>query len=242
MALTTRSKRSKPQRWSRRAVKAGAWSPSAACESAFTGATVPGTALLRSANPSPQPQLLRQPDTLELTSRALGDLGQEKDFSRRLERRQALGEERPKLLFGGAQALAQDHRRADVLAEHRVRHGERHRLQDGGVVHQSFIDLAGRDLLAAAVDDLLQPPGQRQVAVGVDDALIAGTEPAVDERLAVRLRIVLVSHGDVLPANDDFAGFSWAHEQSSLVHDGDLRTRRDAHRSGFADSVERIRR
>ena len=74
-----------------------------------------------------------------------------------------------------------------------MRHGERHRLQDGRMIHQSFVDLARRNFLAAAIDDLLQPPGQRQIAVGVDDALIAGAEPAVDERFAIRLGIVLVS-------------------------------------------------
>ena len=76
------------------------------------------------------------------------------------------------------------------------------------MVHQRFVDLARRDFLAAAIDDLLQPSGQRQVAVGVDDALIAGAEPAVDEGFAVRLRIVLVASGDVLAANDDLAGFA----------------------------------
>jgi hypothetical protein len=71
------------------------------------------------------------------------------------------------------------------------------------MVHQRFIDLARRDFLAAAIDDLLQPPGEREIAVGVDDALIAGAEPAIDERLRIGLRIVLVSSGDVVAANDD---------------------------------------
>jgi alginate O-acetyltransferase complex protein AlgJ len=67
-------------------------------------------------------------------------------------------------------------------------HGERHRLQDGRMVHQRFIDLAWANFLAAAIDDLLQPPGKRQITVGVDDALIAGAEPAVDERLRIGVK------------------------------------------------------
>ena len=59
----------------------------------------------------------------------------------------------------------------------------------GGVIHQRFVDLARADLfLAAAIDDFLQPSGQREVALGVDDALIAGAEPAVDERLGIGFR------------------------------------------------------
>jgi hypothetical protein len=41
-----------------------------------------------------------------------------------------------------------------------VRHAEAHHLRHGGVVHQDLVDLARADLLAAAVDDLLQAPGQ----------------------------------------------------------------------------------
>ena len=117
-------------------------------------------------------------------------------------------EERAKLLLGRAHTLAQDDRRADVLAEHRVRHGERDRLQHGWMVHQRFVDLAGRNFLAAAIDDLLEPSGEREIAVGVDDALIAGAEPAVDERFAVRLRIVLIAGGDAFAANDDLSGLA----------------------------------
>ena len=50
--------------------------------------------------------------------------------------------ERAKLLLGRRQALAQNDRGADILAEHRMRHRERHRLQDGGMVHQGFVHLA----------------------------------------------------------------------------------------------------
>ena len=58
---------------------------------------------------------------------------------------------------------------------------------------QHLVDLARRDLLAAAVDQLLEAPDQRQIAVGVEKALVAGAEPAVGERRGVGFGIVLVA-------------------------------------------------
>ena len=61
------------------------------------------------------------------------------------------------------------------------------------VREQRLVDLAGRDLLAAAVDDLLQPAGDRQVAVVVEAALVAGAEPPVEEGGGVGVGIVEIS-------------------------------------------------
>jgi hypothetical protein len=58
-----------------------------------------------------------------------------------------------------------------------------------GVVHQDLVDLARADLLAAAVDDLLQPAGEADVAVGVHLALVAGAEPAVGKASALALSL-----------------------------------------------------
>ena len=98
-----------------------------------------------------------------------------------------------KVLLRRLQPVAQDDGRGDILAELAVRQRERHRLQHRGMIHQRFIDLARRDLFAAAIDDLLQPSGDREIAVGVDGALIAGAEPAVDESFAVGLRVALIT-------------------------------------------------
>ena len=62
-----------------------------------------------------------------------------------------------------------------------VRHAEGDRLGHLGMREQHLVDLARRDLLAAAIDHLLQASGQREIAVLVEDALIAGPEPAIDE-------------------------------------------------------------
>ena len=53
-------------------------------------------------------------------------------------------------------ALAEHHRRADLLAERAVGNGEGHHLRHGRVIHQHLVDLARRDLFAAAIDDLLE--------------------------------------------------------------------------------------
>ena len=52
------------------------------------------------------------------------------------------------------------------------------------MIHQHPVHLQRRNLLAAAVDDLLQPPGQLKVAVAVEGALVAA--------LLVRALAVLV--------------------------------------------------
>ena len=49
---------------------------------------------------------------------------------------------------------------------------------------------------------------QRQIAVCVEKALVAGPEPAVDERRRVGLRIVLVAANDVRPLDDDLAALA----------------------------------
>ena len=162
-----------------------------------------------------KPELLSEADALQLAGGAFGDFGEEEDLARRLERRQAFGEERAQLLFVRAHALAQHDRGGDVLAQHVMRNRECDRLQDRGVIHQRLVDLARRDFLAAAIDDLLQPPRQGEVALRIDDALIAGAEPSVDEGLGVGLRVVLIAAGHAVAANDHLAGLA-APEQPAL--------------------------
>jgi hypothetical protein len=54
------------------------------------------------------------------------------------------------------------------------------RLQDG-------LDLLGIDVLAAADNRVLDPVDDSQVAVRIEDADIAGMQPAVADRLGGRL-------------------------------------------------------
>ena len=88
----------------------------------------------------------------------------------------AVGEQ---LGLGGL--TAQRDRRRDLFAPGRVRHAEGDRLGNLRVREQHLVDLARRDLLAAAIDHLLQAAGQREIAVLVEHSLVAGPEPPIDE-------------------------------------------------------------
>ena len=85
---------------------------------------------------------------------------------------------------------------------HRER-GGRHHIR---VCEERLLDLARRDLLAAPVDDLLGPAGEREVSVVVEMAEVSGAEPPVGrERREVDLRIGEVRARDVRSAHHDLA-------------------------------------
>jgi hypothetical protein len=69
-----------------------------------------------------------------------------------------------------------------------MRHAEAHGLGDGRMREQHLVDLTRGDFLAAAVDELLESAHQGQISVRIEDALIAGAEPAVDERLRIGVK------------------------------------------------------
>ncbi len=98
--------------------------------------------------------------------------------ARPLERREPVEDEVDQLGGADRRSRAQHHRRADILTQPRVRHGEGRDLAYRRVGEQGALDVVGRDLLVAAIDDLLGAADDRQVAVGIDRADIAGGEPA----------------------------------------------------------------
>ena len=77
----------------------------------------------------------------------------------------------------------------------------------------------GRDLLAAAVDQLFDTALNRQVSVHVDEAEIPAPHPPVNERLRGRLRVLEVAAYDISPAQPDFACRSGGRRPSSVVDD-----------------------
>jgi hypothetical protein len=106
-----------------------------------------------------------------------------------------------------------------------VRDAEAHHLRHGRVVHEDLVDLARAHLLAAAVDDLLQAPGEADVALGVHRALVTGAEPPLGEGLDVGLVVVLVAGRDVGAADDDLADLAAPEQRARLAHDGHLGAR-----------------
>ena len=74
----------------------------------------------------------------------------------------------------------EDREGAGALAEALIGHrDDRHLLDTRRVAVQQLLDLGDRHLLAAAVDDVLDAPGDAQVAGGVDRREVAGAVPAV---------------------------------------------------------------
>ena len=71
------------------------------------------------------------------------------------------------------------------------------------MVHQNVIHLGRRDLFAAAIDDLFETPGNGEMSLFIEHALVSGVEPAMGEGLVVGFRVALITGGDVVPANDE---------------------------------------
>jgi hypothetical protein len=68
-------------------------------------------------------------------------------------------------LLGPEALTLHDHGGADSLPVGRVRDGEYGRLGDTGTPGENVLDVLGRDLLATAVDEALDAPGEEQVPV-----------------------------------------------------------------------------
>src|SRR5438552_3152965 len=114
-------------------------------------------------------------------------------------------------LDGHCGAFPHHDRRGNVLAQCRVRDREGGRVHDLRVPHQRRIDLRWRNLDPAAIDLLLHAPREKQIALLVEMAQIAGFEPTVVESLLVRFRIVLVASDHTRSANPDVADAAWRH-------------------------------
>src|SRR4029077_20045211 len=103
-------------------------------------------------------------------------------------------------------ARARHHAGADALAKPRI--GYAHH---GGVAHlrmliENFLDLARIDVGPAADQHLLLAADDLQIATLVEDAEIAGVEPAIGAERLVSLRIVVIADGDGGTTRQDLAG------------------------------------
>ena len=197
-------------------------------------AHVVGARTRRAQSFTTRPQLLRQPDALHLAGRALGDLRHEHHAPRHLERRQASAREVADLVLGRRRSVAQHDGRSHLFSQLLVGQREGDRLRHRRMVEQRLVDLARRDLLAAAIDDLLEPPGQAQIAVLVDPPLIAGAQPPLGEGRGVRLRVGEIAAGHVAAADHHLPGLAGGQQPAGAVHDRDLGPRRHAHRARLA--------
>ena len=118
---------------------------------------------------------------LTLPLAPFGSVGHAADQARHLVGRKPFARELPKLVRSCLGIRPQHHDGGDVLAELLVRDGEHAGLQHRRMAQQDLFDLQRRDLLPAAVDDVLDAADDEEIAVGVEIAEVAGPEPAVAE-------------------------------------------------------------
>ena len=100
---------------------------------------------------------------------------------------------------------------------------------------QDVLDFVRRDVLPTADDQLLRSPAQAQVALRVEYTQITGPEPAVEERLLVRLDPVEITRSDAGASNKDVPRPSETQRSSLVVDHPDISTRRNTHAPGHAD-------
>ena len=129
-------------------------------------------------------------------------------------RRQGFGRARGALArhdHGGDPLVPLRVRQADHVGELDLRHLGEHRL-----------DLRRRDVDAAGLDHLLEPPAEVQEALGVQQPEVAGTEPALVEGPRVLRRILVVAACDVAPDQDLADGTCRERRQAFGVGDRDI--------------------
>src|SRR3546814_21197471 len=93
----------------------------------------------------------------------------------------------------GALPGAQRDRSGDILAQNLVRHADHRRLLHRRMEMERGLDLERRDVVAAADDQSLRPPGHDKIAILADEAELAGLGPAALEPWRRRFGIVPVS-------------------------------------------------
>ena len=179
----------------------------------------------------------------DLSGCGQGDAVHDEHFLRTLVFRQALAAVLEQLGFVGSSGLVQHHRGRHFLAQHRMRHAEGDGIGHRGVRQQHFVHLAGRNVVAAADDQVLDPAGEVQVVICIQHALVAGAKPSVHKGSVVGLAVVLVSAEHARPLNDHLAAFSGGEMIALGVHDADLNAAGRPHRTRLAMlRRQRIRR
>src|SRR3990170_4857678 len=114
-----------------------------------------------------------EPRLLDLAGGGLGQLLDEGDVLGHHEVLQLLGALALDVLVGERDALLEHDEGLDRLAEELVGHADHGGLLDALDVEQDALDLLGRHLLAAGLDDVVHSADEVQVALGVHLAVVA---------------------------------------------------------------------
>ena len=117
------------------------------------------------------------------------------------------------------------HHRARVLAQPVVGRGDDRDLRDLREQRDRFLDLRGREVLAAADDHVLHPIGDGEETVAIEHAHVAAAVPAVGVERLGRERGVGVADAELGPTRPDLARRSGRDGVAVLVEHPDLDSR-----------------
>ena len=108
----------------------------------------------------------------------------------------------------GGSTVFQHHAGDDDLAPVGIGYADRRDLAHVRMRQQRFLDFARIDIGAAGDDDVLGAVRQRQEAVFIEPADIAGAQPAVLQRLGIGLGIVPIAEHHGRSLGLDLAGLA----------------------------------
>ena len=145
------------------------------------------------------------------------------DESRPLEGRKPIVDEVYELGRCACGAGIEHDRRADILAEPRMRHGESRRLAYRRMAQQRLFDIVRRYLLAAAVDDFLGAADDGEKAIFVDAADVTGRQPTIPKSAGYAVDVVEKIAGHYArSAQHHLAAWSRPQETAFVIADGKL--------------------
>src|SRR3546814_20956582 len=128
-------------------------------------------------------------------------------------------------------------RSGDILAQNLVRHADHRRLLHRRMEMERGLDLERRDVVAAADDQFLRPPGHDQIAILVDEAEVAGLGPAALAALRRCFGLVAVLARMFMPAID-LADEAGSGDAMAVLVAGLHRASKESRRGGWGRSDE----
>ncbi len=121
----------------------------------------------------------------------------------------------------------------DLLTVDGIRNPKGRRKPDGGVAEQDGVDLRGRDLLTAAIDQFLDATGHREITVAIENPQVARAKPSADECLLVGLGVTGIAVHDSRSAHHHLTLAPHLRQFAVVSQDGHLHVRPRADAPGF---------
>ena len=177
--------------------------------------------------------MIRHSNPEKLSGGTAGQRLDEQDARRYLVGRQDLDEMITELLLVDRGIRTEHHRRRDIFAQGDVRYGERKRLQDSRMAVQGLVDPERLRFHAAAIDHLLEPATQREVAILVEPSLVPGPEPGLSSSIPMppALCRILVPSGDARATDSHLPDLGRRARLARSIQHRHFRARRHADRA-----------